>query len=527
MGCSVIDGERGKERLFATFFVDQLEFALEVAYVHDAIPRPKNIVPLPAAPDYLSGIISLRDNIVPVVDTRKRFRMPAPSMPSEGHIAVTCCNSVFMGLTFDRINEVIRVRESQMETLAPQFQVEGNLVADVIKLDSGERLVQVIDPLSMFDFAELPESMQHSGSRTFKRGRADDEKQQVLSFHLGNELFGIEIGRVREIMKVPEISQRVLVEDYILGIIAVRDERLSVMDLRMFLEGKATVPTSEHRIVIIEAENLSVGILVDGIREVLSYNAENLRPMPPLARNRHAGGFKGIVEQPESDVVLLDMTELLQEARERIAGHLRVNHDLKTGENGGPLFRASGQNQGEERNTYITFALDRIYGVSIENIREIVPVDTRIHHLPGQVDYVNGFMNLRSEMIPVINLRRYFEAPESLEDAPLIMIFTWESRQVGILIDRLLEIVTLETASEQAVPKLLARREESRFKGLLKRIIEMADDNGDTVPTLIIDVPRFMTAVTENTESAKPVSTEGQSQTISHSDDGTLMSGAD
>ena len=145
MDSQQIDAPDTDKRLFATFFVDQLEFALDVGYVQDAVSNSKKIVPLPATPDYLSGIISVRGNIVPVVDIRKRFRMPPSPQPQDGQIAITRCKGRFIGLTFDRIGEVITVRRRSMETLAPEFQAEGDLVANVIKLNEGRRLIQVIN----------------------------------------------------------------------------------------------------------------------------------------------------------------------------------------------------------------------------------------------------------------------------------------------------------------------------------------------------------------------------------------------
>lgn len=495
-----IDTHTTNERLFATFFVDQVEFALDVEFIQDAIPEPNNIVPLPATPDYLSGIISLRDNIVPIVDTRKRFRMPEPSKPQYGHIAITRCKARLMGLTFDRINEVIRVNRRQMETLAPEFQTEGNLVADVIKLDDGRRLVQVINPLSMFDFQELPRQLQQQATRQDDQ-QTDNRWRKVLSFHIGDELYGMGIAQVREIIMVPQISQRVLVEDYILGVIALRGERLSIIDLQMFLGEERTVLTPEHRIIILQDEALPIGVLVDGIKEVFSFTPKDLQPMPPLVGNRHSGGFTGVIEQLDAAVVLLDMAELFGTTREHIAGHLRINDDSDTTEQTYVFGKTPALKSGGHRQTYITFALDAVYGVPIEHIREIVPTGSNIHHLLGQVDYIQGFINLRSEVIPVIDLRRYFDAADDRGEEGLIMILTWDGRQVGILIDQLLKIVTLDHLREQKIPKLLVRRDESRFRGTLARIIEINDRHGNPAPTMIIDAARFLAAVTASAES--------------------------
>jgi len=176
----MIDSTFNNEQLFATFFLDQLEFALDVCHVRDAIEVPSRIVPLPASPEYLLGIINLRDNIIPIVDTRKRFRLPDSKASEQGYIVITRCKDRYMGLTFNRISEVVRVERKRMETLAPEFQVEGDLVADVIKMGDGQRLIQVINPESMFDFAELPDSILAQMARRDERKETTTWRQALV-----------------------------------------------------------------------------------------------------------------------------------------------------------------------------------------------------------------------------------------------------------------------------------------------------------------------------------------------------------
>jgi purine-binding chemotaxis protein CheW len=485
------------EQLFATFFLDQLEFALDVRHVQDAIELPSRIVPLPASPEYLLGIINLRDNIIPVVDTRRRFRMQNGDAPGQAYIAITRCKDRYMGLTFNRISEVIRVGRHRMETLAPEFQVEGDLVADVIKMGDGQRLIQVINPEAMFDFKELPESIMAQMAR-HDEGAAATQWRQALVFHIGHELFGVDAHQVREIIMVPEINQRVLVEEYIKGVIDIRGELVSVIDLRSYLGEVSTDTGPDHRIIILRDDTMPIGVLVDGIKEVFRFDASALKPMPPLVGSRHADGFKGVVEQKGDSVVMLDMDALFNPAREQIQGHLRVHDDNAASEVAGLPGQMSNRKNNTKRcpQIYITFELDTVYGAPIEHIREIVSINEEMHHLPGQVDFIQGFINLRAEVIPVINLRKYFKMDDDGDGSEkMVMIFTANDRQIGILIDRLLEIVTLDDENGKEVPQLLARRNVPRFRDMIEKIIETQDGNQEPVTTMIIDISRLVEAI--------------------------------
>jgi purine-binding chemotaxis protein CheW len=177
----------------------------------------------------------------------------------------------------------------------------------------------------VFDFKGLPPELRRQTTR--HEDQQADTRRQVLTFHMGDEVFGVDVEQVREIITVPEIHQRVLVEDYILGVISLRGERLSIVDLKMLVGEGTSVLTPERRIIILRDESLRMGVLVDGIKEVSCFLAKELEPMPPLVGTRHSKGFSGVIERSDGAVVLLDMGELFSTFRERIAGHLRINDD--------------------------------------------------------------------------------------------------------------------------------------------------------------------------------------------------------
>ena len=482
------------EYLFATFFLNDLEFAIDVNFVQDAIPHPQQIIALPSTPDYLTGIIDLRNNIIPIIDTRKRFKMTANPKTNGGHIAITRCQNRYMGLTFDAISEVVRVKSAALEPLAPEFQNEGDLLAGIIKLDSGQRLIQVINPNYLFDYKELPPHLQRV-TQPEENKASLSARLQVVAFQVADQAFGVDIKYVREIIKTPEISQKILVEEYILGVISLREEFISIIDLRRFLEDEVNEPTkTESRIIILRIKDFSFGILVDTIQEVITFEKDDLQEMPGWSGNRHEGGFSGVLERPDYALVLLETEILFAKALKRLAEHVNL-HDEKysvTAE------RENIELEAEKKEippvTFITFSLDETYGVEITNIREIVRYQNNIRQLPGQVDYIEGILNLRSEVIPVINLRRYFNKPQENPIKPsetMIMIFTYEDKQIGILIDHLLEIRTLSIQKQDDVPHLLAQEQTTYSRGLVERIIEIENRGGEQTPTMILDISRF------------------------------------
>jgi purine-binding chemotaxis protein CheW len=111
--------------------------------------------------------------------------------------------------------------------------------------------------------------------------------------------------------------------------------------------------------------------------------------------------------------------------------------------------------EGAQRTELISFAIgDEQYGVDIMAVREIKGWSD-ITHLPRQPDYVRGVLNLRGVMVPIIDLRSRLGG--GLTDAtPLhvVIIVQVQDRQVGLLADRVLDIVAFEAARVQPVPRV-------------------------------------------------------------------------
>jgi purine-binding chemotaxis protein CheW len=143
-------------------------------------------------------------------------------------------------------------------------------------------------------------------------------------------------------------------------------------------------------------------------------------------------------------------------------------------------------NSAAGRNEFISFAIgDEQYGVDIMAVREIKEW-SNITHLPKQPDYVRGVLNLRGVMVPIVDLRcRFGEGVTESTPMHIVIIVQLEGRQVGLLADRVLDIVSFETSKIQAVPKVVADARVSFLSGLIS--IEGA-------MLALIDLPNLLTA---------------------------------
>jgi purine-binding chemotaxis protein CheW len=136
----------------------------------------------------------------------------------------------------------------------------------------------------------------------------------------------------------------------------------------------------------------------------------------------------------------------------------------------------------------ISFAIGKDqYGVDIMAVREIKGWSD-ITHLPKQPDYVRGVLNLRGVIVPIIDLRcRFGQGLTETTPLHVVIIVQIGNRQVGLLADRVLDIVSFEPSSVQPVPQVSQGSLISFLSGLVTI---------DDAMLALIDLPNLLTATT-------------------------------
>lgn len=126
-----------------SFVIDGEEFGIDILKVQEII-RPVPITRVPKAPPFVEGVINLRGRIVPVIDARRRFGLPARAADDDSRIVVVELEDRTVGFVMDAVREVIRVDRSVIEP-PPELAVgiDADYIRGVAKLD--DRLVILLD----------------------------------------------------------------------------------------------------------------------------------------------------------------------------------------------------------------------------------------------------------------------------------------------------------------------------------------------------------------------------------------------
>lgn len=147
------------------------------------------------------------------------------------------------------------------------------------------------------------------------------EVVQVVSFHLGSEEYGVDISQVQEIIRMVEITHVPRAPRFMEGVINLRGQLIPIVDLRT----RFGMPRSEHtkstRIVVTEIGSKRVGIVVDGVSEVLNIPIEQVEDAPDMIAGVGTEYIQGVGKVGDRLVILLDLTMVMSnEEKEQLEG---------------------------------------------------------------------------------------------------------------------------------------------------------------------------------------------------------------
>ncbi|HEY6128686.1 MAG TPA: chemotaxis protein CheW [Candidatus Acidoferrum sp.] len=138
-----------------------------------------------------------------------------------------------------------------------------------------------------------------------------EKELQVVGFRIGEETFGVRIGSVREIVRVPEITSVPNAPDTIEGVINLRGKIIPVMDLRKRFGQSEIQQEKKNRILVVELDNKLVGLIVNSASEVLKIPPSEIESPGSVFADSESGYVTGVGKLKGRLVILLDISKLL------------------------------------------------------------------------------------------------------------------------------------------------------------------------------------------------------------------------
>ena len=137
------------------------------------------------------------------------------------------------------------------------------------------------------------------------------ETRHYMTFKLGDELFAIDVGQVREVLEISQITKVPTAPEYVRGVVNVRGQATPVADLRLRFglpEGADTVHT---RIIVMEldldGETTALGGIADSVHEVIELDPGNIDPPPHIAMRWRTEFIQGMGKRGDDFIIILDV----------------------------------------------------------------------------------------------------------------------------------------------------------------------------------------------------------------------------
>ena len=438
-----------------TFTLDGVEFGLDIDRVQEITPRT-DITHVPGSPSFVLGVVNLRGSIIPVLDSRQRFHLPPKAPTDKTRIIILGLAGQPTGFMVDSVAEVVKLDDFTLRDTPPLVAgVRSDYLAGMVT--AGNRLITLIDLEKILDSSEFGEREllveANTGNNTFVSGATEtvlDEAEEELpyvTFTLGRESFGINLKMVEEIIEIPTITKVPDAPPYVLGVICLRDQVLPLLDFIQLLHVEPSAdPVAGDMVILLSFGAAKLGIVVDGIQEIIRIKDEDILPPPQTLSEREAADLEGVVLRSDRMVSLLKVLDIITgEDQAKIAAMSTslITHaaeDIQASSHELPLvvFRLGAES----------------YSLRLMEVREIIMV-TNITPVPRAPSFIEGVLNLRGEVMPVIDLRERFGLPrQAATSLSRIVITPIGGVSTGLVVDSVEEVKSVDLRRLEEPPKV-------------------------------------------------------------------------
>ncbi|MCY0878893.1 MAG: chemotaxis protein CheW [Firmicutes bacterium] len=465
---SVISQDSAREQAavfqqMVTFTVGAEAYAVDVSHVQEIIRVPQ-LMTVPLAPPSLVGLANLRGQVLPLLSLRQLLGRDSRGIDDTTRALVLNMGQP-MGFVVDHVLSVIEVHQEEMTPVDRMAtQMRRDWVRGVIQRPDGEiQNILVLDFLQMIAQAFPSFAHRRDGGQQLPNdvppGRPDEPVQagnevELVSFDVAGQEYAIQIDRVREIVQFPErVVQIPEAPAQLLGIVPLRRRLIPLINLRYTLGFSASFDPLRARVMVVSHQGETVGLVTDSVREVLRVDRCQIEPMPRLIAQRpelaDIQGFCRLTGDRLVGVVDLDRffkRLLLEEVNAAVDGRHPVQDDEAL---------TQGDNPDNEEQFVVFRVGQEEYGVPIAHVQEIVRLPDRLTRVPHAPDYVEGVINLRGNVLPVLDFRRLLGLDTVVSsERQRVMVFVIQGVRTGFIVDAVAEVLKLPASAIEPAPYL-------------------------------------------------------------------------
>jgi len=491
VGDNDLDEQESDTRQFVTFIAGEEVFAVDMAPVQEIIRVP-DVVRVPLAPHTLEGLANLRGKVLPIISLRRIFGFDEIEY-NDATRAIVIDIGQPMGFVVDRVASVVGVEPGKIEGVESiRSTVNTELLSGLIKDVGGHAMIMVLDFAKLIaqEFAEIAAIDKHAGMTSGRAiGTEQDEDDagdelQLVSFEVAGQEYAMAIEDVQEIVQIPEeIIHVPHSESHVVGIMTLRNRLLPLVNLRRMFDLPSRENDDHSRIVVVALGSASVGVVMDSVNEVLRVPKAEVDSVPGLlARDGELADITDIcrLNNGKRLVSIISANNLF---RHSVVKEAMTTVETMQEENSREISDDMDDATADDDEQVVVFRLDKEeFGVPIDSVQEIVRVPEELIHVPKAPTFVEGVINLRGSVLPVIDLRRRLGMPAvERSDRQRVMVFLIAGMRTGFIVDSVAEVLKIHKSAIEPAPhlsseqtKLLARMANLEKQKRMVQLIEPA-----------------------------------------------------
>jgi len=391
----------GQNDKVLSFRVGDLRLAVPASDVAQVLRAP-HVTRVPHAPASLSGVANLRGAVVPILSLARLLGQESAAATTIARI-ILLDRTPQLGLAVDEVTAFTNAGT----TTDPSAASSG---ARLFLDEDGSRRLIDLDALLAREFGAQRRTVV-AALATAETGVAVDGKAVreigLLGFELARQSYALPLEYVREVMALPPgIVSMPRLDDALVGVVAYRGGLLPLASLRALLGLAPADPDAFGRVVITSIGDSLVGLVVDRLNAVLRAPESAIGAVPTVL-NRGAGEAQidSIFRQNDGAelVSILSPEHLFRE--DTIGNILAEARDRETA--------AVNESDAGQRERFVIFRLgEETYGLPIGSVDEVARLPDPVTRIPRAPAFVEGVMNFRGKVIPLIDLRRRFDVAD-------------------------------------------------------------------------------------------------------------------
>jgi purine-binding chemotaxis protein CheW len=443
---------------FLTFRANGQLYALPAEQVSEVIRMPA-VARVPQAPRGLLGLANLRGTVLPVASLRGLLGADEPAGATAR--AIVLDGAAPVALAVDGVEALVTVDADQIETRQAELAARpGERLKGAFAADGKNAIARILDISALIGAAFVQQARLRPRRALAELDVAEqqdavaDDRQMLVSFDVAGQEFAFALDVVLEVLDAPEtLAALPASEELVLGVTPFRDTLLPLLSLRGLLgfTTSAAARDGREKVVVAKVGGALVGLLADRMRTIFPADAGLIEKIPSVLAARTGGEARiSAIYRGDNGRRLVSLLSPEQLFREDVMQRLNAG--------GAAIPDAPGdsaRSRGEERQ-FVVFRLgEDEFGLPIEAVNEVARVPDQITRLPKTPKFLEGVVNLRGDVLPVVDQRRRFDMPALAErGARRLIVVQTERHKAGLIVDAVSEVLRWFADDIEPAPNL-------------------------------------------------------------------------